>query len=87
MQQTSLFSYAQLISEPQTLSTKQRKVFEAIRILGITTDRKLAMFLHWPINTVTPRRGELAKLGVIEKCGTEWDTATNRPVILWGVLR
>ena len=87
MQQTSLFSYAVIISEPLQLSRRQKAVYEAIKVLGLVSDRKISQFLGWPINTVTPRRGELAKIGVIEKCGTDWDAATNRPVILWGVLR
>ena len=87
MQQTSLFSYAAIVSEPEQLNERQKKVYEAIKVLGLVSDKKIAQFLGWPINTVTPRRGELAKMGAIEKYGTDWDAATNRPVILWGVLR
>ena len=87
MQQTTLYSYAMIISEPVELGRKQKQVYNAIKVLGTTTDRQLSKFLNWSINTVTPRRGELAKLGIIEKCGTTWDEVTNRPVIKWGALR
>jgi hypothetical protein len=87
IQQTSLYSYAMLVSEPQELSRRQTAVYEAIKILGTTTDKRISQFLHWPINTVTPRRGELVKLGVVQKCGATMNEATNRPEIIWGVLK
>ena len=76
-----------LISEPIELGQRQKKVLDTIKHLGITTDKMISKFLNWPINTVTPRRGELAKMGYIQKCGTTLDKTTNRPVILWGQLK
>lgn len=87
MQQTSLYAYAQIISASLELATKQKMVYEAIRINGPTTDKVISAFLNWPINTVTPRRGELVKLGVIDKCGCIMNEQTHRPELLWGVLR
>jgi hypothetical protein len=76
-----------LINDPVELSKKQKLVYDAIKFLGVTSDKKISQFLHWPINTVTPRRGELVKLGLLTKCGTDLDQVTKRPVLLWGVLR
>lgn len=86
MQQTSLFAYAQLQADPVRLSERQRKVYQALQEKP-ATDKETAAKLHWPINTVTPRRGELVKIGLVEKCGTHWDENTERPEYVWGVLR
>lgn len=45
------------------------KVFEAIRVLGVCNDRQISEFLNWPINRVTPRRGELETEGKIVSDG------------------
>lgn len=87
MQQTSLYAYAQLIWEPLELADRQKKVYAVIRNYDAITDRQISMILNWPINTVTPRRGELVKLGVIQKCGCTLNEKTHRPELLWGVLR
>lgn len=45
------------------------KVFEAIKRLGTCNDRQISEFLKWPINRVTPRRGELETEGKVESAG------------------
>ena len=45
------------------------KVLDAIKKLGWCCDRQIAEFLDWPINRVTPRRGELFTAGKIENFG------------------
>ena len=87
IQQTSLFAFAQIMDNPLELGHRQRKVYETIKSLGITTDKQISKTLNWPINTVTPRRGELVKLGLIQKCGATMNTQTHRPELLWGVLK
>ena len=47
------------------ISQSQRVVLEAIIELGATTDFEIAQHLNKPINSITPRRGELAKLHLI----------------------
>lgn len=77
----SLFSY-QVLSPK--LNERQREVYDAMRAMGRRfTDKDLANFLDWPINTVTPRRGELLKKGMIRKSG---DVIQNgRKASLWEV--
>jgi len=47
------------------ISQSQRAVLEAIIELSATTDYELSEHLNKPINAITPRRGELAKLHLI----------------------
>lgn len=44
-------------------------VLSAIRTLGICNDKQIAEYLDWPINRVTPRRGELETAGRIVSDG------------------
>jgi hypothetical protein len=47
------------------------------------SDKHLAHNLQWPINTVTPRRGELCKLGLVEDAGKIMDHSTKCCVHVW----
>lgn len=40
-------------------------VLSAIKALGVCNDKQIAGYLNWPINRVTPRRGELITEGKI----------------------
>ena len=62
---TSLSAYKQL----QHISNKQQDVLIQIHIHPNSTDIQIAQYLIWPINRVTPRRGELEKLGLIVSSG------------------
>lgn len=62
MRQTSLEAYREA---RHRLGEKQDAVLRAVRSLGQATDKDLAGFLLWPINQVTPRRGELARMGLV----------------------
>ena len=66
---TSLAAY-----DTVDLSARQAEVLEAARecflLLGAPfSDTDLAKLLNWPINRITPRRGELVKRGYIEEAG------------------
>lgn len=63
----------------------RRKVFLAIKLLGECTDRMIADHLGWPINRVTPRRGELLSAGLIQPAGIRKDQESNRSVNWWKV--
>ena len=69
MRSTSLEAYWSL----EHLTEKQQKVFDAIRVLeiphGPPTDVNIGNFLRWPINRITPRRGELEIKGWIVEHG------------------
>lgn len=58
-------------------------VFLTVRKLGSCNDRELSEFLNWPINRVTPRRGELVETGKIVLDKKAVDPVTNRTVSYW----
>ena len=85
--------YDFISSKPAFDSNKHGKdycrqmVFIAIRKLGPCNDRELSEHLQWPINRITPRRGELMKKGLIVFDGKRKDpnTTTKVPVSYWKV--
>jgi len=68
------------------LSDRRRQVLsvmvEARRPL---CDFQIAQMLRWQINRVTPRRGELAELGLLVEDGVRPGPPSNRPVTFWKV--
>lgn len=78
MQDTSLLAYRKI---QLTLGNKQEVVLRLIRAAtrcGMDmTDFELAKALHWKINTVTPRRNELVKLGMVVKSQRRWNEETK----------
>jgi hypothetical protein len=61
---TSLDAY-----DSVNLTDRQVEVLQAGEQLGRFTDTDLAAHLGWPINRITPRRGELVDAGLFVKCG------------------
>lgn len=85
VQQTSILSFKATLP---TLSHKQAVMYEALKkVKAPVTDRELTKILGWPINTVTPRRGELEKLGYIEHADYTFDLETNRHTKTWRLTR
>lgn len=81
-QSTSLFSYMNFVKP--NLGDRQREVYDAARMMNRSfTDKELAKFMGWEINSITPRRGELVKKGLLQKAGTV--IQNGRPAILWEV--
>lgn len=78
MRQTSLQAYQHV---RKAIGGRQQTVLSAILTLGISTDKHLAKFLQWPINCVTPRRGELVKLGLVKEMGKV--VQNGRLVMVW----
>ena len=76
---TSKTAYSSIYS---SLPDKRRIVFGAIVELQECTDYQISQFLQWAINTVTPRRGELEKQGLIESKRIIFNL-NNRPAHLW----
>lgn len=70
----------------ENLGDKQKLVLWAFRSQGHKTNAEMADFLNWPINCVTPRVGELVKLGHIEAHGIKLGP-TGRRAIVWGILQ
>ncbi len=82
IQANSLFSYMNFVKP--VLSERQQEVYTAMRAYGRPfTDKDLAQFMNFEINRITPRRGELAKKGLIQKSGNVLQN--GRPATLWEV--
>jgi len=80
--QTSLPAYA---AAKTNINEKQEAVFKAIEVLGNCNDSQIADLLGWPINRVTPRRGELLQFGLIQHAFRGKDFDTQRTVNFWKV--
>lgn len=79
--QNSLFAFSFI--QPK-MSEKQKEVYNAMRMYNRPfTDHDLKVFMGWEINSITPRRGELVKKGLVRKAG---DVIQNgRKATLWEV--
>jgi hypothetical protein len=69
----------------KNLPDTQFMVLKAISELLVCNDREIAERLNWPINRVTPRRGELETSGHIIQAGIYPDSRTGRRVNFWKV--
>lgn len=58
-------------------------VLITIRKLGVCNDRQISEELKWPINRVTPRRGELVDTGHVISVKKDADPVTGRMVNWW----
>jgi hypothetical protein len=63
----------------------RQMVLITIRKLGVCNDRQIAEQLQWPINRITPRRGELVESGQVMSSGKRLDPQTGRHVNYWQV--
>jgi len=84
VQRTSLDAYRALTKE--ALGERQKFVFKALETMGRASDKELSFALGWPINTITPRRGELEEMGLIECSGEQLDEKTERHEMIWSVV-
>jgi hypothetical protein len=80
--QTSLPAYKEA---KQNINNKQQDVLDAIEKLGVCCDHQIAEHLFWPINRVTPRRGELVDAGKIHIAFRGKDFETGRTVNFWKI--
>jgi len=80
-QYTSLDAFLYLT--PKHLCHAQKAVYEVIVRLGEATDKEIADCLTWPINRVTPRRGELYQMDRIRCMGERRDPTTGRRAMVW----
>lgn len=78
--QTSYQAYTEV---KENIDKCRAKVLNAIKELGICTDKDIANKLGWEINRVTGRRGELVIEGKVISDGKRKDVKTNRPVNYW----
>jgi len=80
IQQTSMETY--LVNVKPKLNTKQHEVYRAIEEYGPCTNRQLAEYMNRPINTITPRCGELRAKGKVVEIYRAEDG--GRKAIYWG---
>lgn len=82
-QQTSLWAYQnEIIPE---LGARQKVVFEALKTRPNFTNTELSKHLDFPINTITPRVGELRKKGLVDQAEIRVCKETGRRAIAWRV--
>lgn len=79
MQMTSLMAYD---TAKKTLNRKQKLVFEAVEEIGPATNRQIAEYLAWPINSITPRVLELRQKNKLISCFMADDN--GRKANWWG---
>ena len=79
-QYTSLDAFLHLT--PTHLCNAQKAVYLTICRMGEATDKEIADILGWPINRVTPRRGELDKMERIRCIGERKDPQTGRRMMV-----
>ena len=80
MQPTSLDAWKSIKDD---LGPKRKTVLEALTKLGEASDKQLAQALGWAINRITPRRGELVQIGLVDFSREQVDVRTNRTEIVW----
>ena len=61
------------------------QVFIAIRKLQPCTDKQISEYLNWPINRVTPRRGELVNNLMVVLAKRDPDPESGRLVSYWQI--
>jgi predicted HTH transcriptional regulator len=65
------------------IKTRRGEVLFIIETFGPISDKDIARRLDHTINTITPRRGELVRDGLVRQAGTVKDPDTNVEVATW----
>ena len=65
------------------LMERQGAVYAWLKDAGPRSDRAISDGMGIPINCVTPRRGELVEMGMVEFHGYGTDPNTNKKVMIW----
>lgn len=82
VQSTSKAAFKKIAEE---LSEKRGKVFKAILELVSCCDFQIAERLHWPINCVTNRRGELVIMDYVAGNGVGEGPPVGNDVHFWKI--
>jgi Mn-dependent DtxR family transcriptional regulator len=80
IEDTSLWAYAQAT---QHLGAKQKAVLDTLRFFPDATNAEIAARMNIPINTVTPRTGELRKMGLVLEAGVRRCKITGNRAHSW----
>lgn len=82
---TSLLAFGELRRKPECLNARRAQVFQALVVLseqfGGGSDLEVSKLVGLPINSVTPRRGELVRQGWVFRKGLKQQH--GRSVIAW----
>lgn len=79
MQQTSLAAYSSIKSK---LNRNQRLVLDALEEIHPASNKQVAEYMKWPINSVTPRMLELRKKSKVVQAYVGRDLG-GRKAIFW----
>lgn len=77
---TSREAYASIVHR---ISDKQTEVLMALMNGGAMTNKEISRYMHREINTITPRTGELVKMGFIFEKEKVPDFETGRRASRW----
>lgn len=83
VQETSREAYQSILGN---LGRKQQTVFDTLKEHGPMTNLETAFVLHWSINRITPRMGELVNRGLVRKAGRRPCTKTGFMAYVWEVV-
>ena len=84
IQPTSTYAYQRILPK---LGKKQKAVLDLLRAAdGPMTNAEIAAALSWPINTVTPRVGELREMGLVKDYGVRACKETGNAAETHGVV-
>lgn len=81
MRQTSILAFHSL--DTGIINQRQREVLNALEEIYPANNRQISEHSHFPINTVTPRMGELVVKGKVEEAYRDLDPVTGRRSIFW----
>lgn len=81
---TSMMAYNELVSSGK-LGDKQQEVYNALAHLVEASNGELAKYLHWPINTITPRVYELRSFNLVYEVDKRPCTVSGRKAKIWSV--
>lgn len=84
VQDTSIDAYHSFTADE--LEDRQLAVYKELLSGGPGSNNELAARLRWPINTITPRVGELREMGVVIEAGRQ-KSACNRTETIWMAIR
>jgi len=80
--QTSIQAYHKI---KPTLGKRQEEVLSIFKENTALTDQEISHILRKPINCITPRRGELVKMGLVVRTAVVKSQYTNKNVSLWAL--
>jgi DNA-binding MarR family transcriptional regulator len=80
-------SYKEVVRTKGLISRRQRQVLLCLEKYGCCCDKEIAEHTGLDINQVTPRRGELAKKGLIKVFKQETSPYSNKLVDFWGLTK